>query len=219
MVKKKEYLTKIAALLPEGLDESVLEKIAELLANKIQEEVKTQMSDINLKVVSFIKGQIEKLKEHAVKELELENETFRNARLFETVRSMFALENTHEDDVNGASILASIGENQEQKIQTLVTELDRVLKENSQHKRTNKLLATQNESLKESVTKLTENVKVITEKGTQKKLSDKAVVVSEQNFKIGEAKKIENKQKEANGNEWLNESTLDANRKLKQIKG
>ena len=130
MGKTKDFLTSIADLLPEGLDESVLEKIADLLSNKIKEEVKTQNADLTNKVVSFIRGNIEKLKEHAVKELELENETFRNAQLFETMRSMFAVEVTPEDEVNGVSILATLGETQEQKINVLIAEVDKLLKEN-----------------------------------------------------------------------------------------
>jgi hypothetical protein len=214
MVKKKDFLTSIADLLPEGLDESVLEKIADLLSNKITEEVKLQNADLTNKVVSFIRGNIEKLKEHAVKELELENETFRNAQLFETMRSMFAVEVTPDDEVNGVSILASLGESQEQKINVLIAEVDKLLKENVKLKQNTKVLFDQNAKLKESVVKLSENEERATAK-TQKSFSDSAIIVSADNFKVRDNKKEEQKKTAANGNEWLTEATLNAAKKMK----
>mgnify|MGYP003519897767 CR=1 FL=1 len=202
MGKTKDFLTSIADLLPEGLDESVLEKIADLLSNKIKEEVKTQNADLTNKVVSFIRGNIEKLKEHAVKELELENETFRNAQLFETMRSMFAVEVTPEDEVNGVSILATLGETQEQKINVLIAEVDKLLKENVKLKQNTKVLFDQNSKLKESA------------KG-QKSFSDTAMIVSAENFKIRDNTNEKQKKAAVNGNEWLTEATLNAAKKMK----
>ena len=109
----KNIISNISDLLPEGLDESTLEQIAKLVAKKIEEEVKVQVSELTTKVTSFIRGNIEKLKEQAVKELELENETFRNAQMFETVRSMFALENNLDDEISGLNTLVSMTEEQE----------------------------------------------------------------------------------------------------------
>lgn len=218
MSKETNILTSISDLLPEGLDESTLGQIANLVAKKIEEEVKLQMSDLTTKVTSFIRGNIEKLKEHAVKELELENETFRNSKLFETVRSMFAIETTNEDHLNGISNLASISESQEQKIDVLVGEVDKLLRENVQLKKINKVLGGKNEKLEESVASLKENFKVASGKTQTKHMSDSAIIVSEQNFKLRD--KEENKQEQkakSNGNEWLNENIISASKKL--IKG
>jgi hypothetical protein len=214
MVKKIDYLTSISDLLPEGLDEVTLDKVAALLASKIDEEVKAQIGDLTNKVTSFIRGNVEKLKEHAVKELELENETFRNAQLFETVRSMFAVENTAEDELNGINALAGISEAQEQKITVLATELDKLVKENVRLRKAGKLLSEQNVALKESVAKINETVSNATAKN-RPHMSDSAIVVSEETFKKKEAAKDTNtKKSQSNGNEWLNESVLDAHRKL-----
>ena len=216
VTKKKDYLAGIATLLPEGLDEGTLEKIADLVASKIEEQVKTQIGDLTIKVTSFIRGNIEKLKEHAIKELELENETFRNAQLFDTIRSIMAVEVTPDDEINSANVLASIGESQEQKINVLVSELDKLLKENTKLKTAAKILTDQNGQLKESVTSLDEQVKLVAAKGQTKKMSDKAIVVSEQNFKLSEtAKKVEQK-KTPTDNEWLTEGVLEANEKMKK---
>lgn len=217
MAKKKgEFLTGITNLLPEGLDESTLEKIAQLISDRINEEVTNQNKTLVTKVTSFIRGNIEKLKEQALKELELENETFRNAQMFETVRSMFAVENTADDDISGMNVLASIGESQEQKILALTSELDKVLKENVQLKRAGKVLSEQVNVLKESVVTLNESV---TKKTSTKKMSDSAVVVSEQNFKVKDNIEKTVKQEQAGPvNEWLTPNILAAAKKLKESK-
>lgn len=218
MSKKNNILSSISDLLPEGLDESTLGQIAQLVAKKIEEEVKVQISELTTKVTSFIRGNIEKLKEQAVKELELENETFRNAQLFETVRSMFAVESTSDDELNGINALAAISETQESKIEVLVKEVDKLLKENVQLKKARKVLSGQNEKLQESVVSLKENFKIASGKTQTRHMSDSAIIVSEQNFKLRD--KEENKQEQkakVNGNEWLNENIISASKKL--IKG
>ena len=91
MSQSKEILDSVAHYLPEGLDEDTLSKVSELVSVIIENRVEERVSDLTTKVNSFIRGNIEKLKEQAIKELELENEVFRNAQMFETVRSMFAL--------------------------------------------------------------------------------------------------------------------------------
>jgi hypothetical protein len=146
MSQSKEILDSVAEYLPEGLDESTLEKVSELVAVIIEQRVEEQVSDLSTKVQSFIRGNIEKLKEQALKELELENETFRNAQMFETVRSMFALENTKQDEMNGMEVLASLGEQQEEKNQALLRQVDKLLKENVNLKRQAKVANDKNKS-------------------------------------------------------------------------
>lgn len=217
MSKKNNILSSISDLLPEGLDESTLGQIAQLVAKKIEEEVKVQISELTTKVTSFIRGNIEKLKEQAVKELELENETFRNAQLFETVRSMFAVESTSNDELNGINALAAISETQESKIEVLVKEVDKLLKENVQLKKAKKVLSGQNEKLQESVVSLKENFKVASGKTQTKHMSDSAIIVSEQNFKLRDKEEKQEQKANVNGNEWLNENIISASKKL--IKG
>jgi len=217
MSKQTNILTSISDLLPEGLDESTLGQIANLVARKIEEEVKLQISDLTTKVTSFIRGNIEKLKEQAVKELELENETFRNSKLFETVRSMFSIETTNEDHLNGISNLASISESQDKKIDVLVGEVDKLLKENVQLKKVNRVLGGKNEKLEESVASLKENFKLASGKTQTKHMSDSAIIVSEQNFKLKDREEKQEKKANVNGNEWLNENIISASKKL--IKG
>lgn len=215
MGKKKDIMTNIADLLPEGLDESLLEQIAALLDKKIKEEVSGQMEGLNNKVRAFVRGKVDKLKEQALKELELENETFREAELFRTMKSMFALENTGEDEIHGFNALAEISETQEKKLDVLVSEVDRLLKENVQLKRNQKVLTEQNSRLKENAVTLNESLRVAS-KGQAKKMSDRAVIVSSDTFKKVEEVKGEKVVKSHEHlNEWMTPEVLDAAKKLK----
>jgi hypothetical protein len=205
-------LDKISDLLPEGLDEGTLGKIADLIAKKINEEVKAEVGKLTTKVTSFIRGNIEKLKEQSIKELELENETFRNAQMYETVRSMFAIENTQDDEINGINALASIGESQEKQIGVLTAELDKVIRENVRLHKANNLISKNNDQLKESLQSLQERKPAVVAKG--KSMSDSAIVVSSETFQKKEPKINESKQVPGVRNEWLSESVLEASNKL-----
>lgn len=218
MGKKKDIMTNIADLLPEGLDENLLEQIAELLDKKIKEEVNSQVENLNTKVRAFIRGKVEKLKEQALKELELENETFRDAEMFKTMKSMFALENTSEDEVNGFRAIAEISESQERKLDTLVAETERLLKENVQMKRSIKLLNEQNSRLKENAVSLNENLKLASKTQT-KKMSDRGMIVSAESFNKVEKAKAEKTvgKNDLNENEWITPDTLGTFKKLKLI--
>lgn len=212
MVKKKDLPTSIAELLPDGLDVNLIDKIAtivnEYTVEKVNEETAKLAEETTRKVKAFIRGNIEKLKEQAVKELELENETFRNAQLFETVRSLFSVELTGDDEVNATNLLASIGESQDQKIGVLVSEVDRLLQENIRLKGSAKILSDKNSMLESSVKALNEGKENV--KG--KSLSDSAVIVSAETFEkkdqTKDLKKVNAKNPEM-VNEWLSPGVMN----------
>jgi len=217
MSQQKDILDSVAEYLPEGLDESTLEKVSELVAVIIEQRVEEQVSDLSTKVQSFIRGNIEKLKEQALKELELENETFRNAQMFETVRSMFALENTQQDEMNGMEVLASLGEQQEEKNQALLRQVDKLLKENVNLKRQSKVANDKNQKLEEALQTIHGEMESLQESNNaERQLSETALVISEDNFKVKEAdeKLLENHA--GHGNEWINQGVLE---KLNSYRG
>ena len=217
MSQQKDILDSVAEYLPEGLDESTLEKVSELVAVIIEQRVEEQVSDLSTKVQSFIRGNIEKLKEQAIKELELENETFRNAQMFETVRSMFALENTHQDELNGMEVLASLGEQQEEKNQALLRQVDKLLKENVNLKRQSKVTNDKNQKLEEALQTIQGQMESLQEStDAERKLSETALVVSEDNFKVKEADEQLNENHAVHGNEWIHQGVLE---KLNSYRG
>ncbi len=217
MSQQKDILDSVAEYLPEGLDESTLEKVSELVAVIIEQRVEEQVSDLSTKVQSFIRGNIEKLKEQALKELELENETFRNAQMFETVRSMFALENTQQDEMNGMEVLASLGEQQEEKNQALLRQVDKLLKENVNLKRQSKVANDKNQKLEEALQTIHGEMESLQESNNaERQLSETALVISEDNFKVKEADEKLNENHANHGNEWINQGVLE---KLNSYRG
>lgn len=217
MSNSKDILDSVAEYLPEGLDENTLEKVSKLVAVIIEQRVEEQVSDLSTKVQSFIRGNIEKLKEQALKELELENETFRNAQMFETVRSMFVLENTAEDEVNGFNALASLGEQLEEKNEALLRQVDKLLKENVSLKRNAKVANDKSARLEEALITVQEQMEQINEESVaERKLSDSALVISSDNFDVKEADEKLNENHAVHGNEWINQGVLD---KLNSLRG
>ena len=217
MSNSKDILDSVAEYLPEGLDENTLEKVSKLVAVIIEQRVEEQVSDLSTKVQSFIRGNIEKLKEQALRELELENETFRNAQMFETVRSMFALENTNQDEMNGMEVLASLGEQQEEKNQALLRQVDKLLKENVSLKRQAKVASDKTHKLEEALQTIHGEMESLQESANaERKLSETALVVSEDNFKVKEANEKLNENHAGHANEWIHQGVLE---KLNSYRG
>ena len=217
MSQSEENLDSVAQYLPEGLDEQTLEKVSELIAVTVQQRVQEKVEDLSMKVQSFIRGNIEKLKEQAIKELELENETFRNAQMFETVRSMFVLENTSQDEVNGMNALASLGEQMEEKNEALLRQVDKLLKENVNLKRQAKVANDKSTMLEEALVTVKDEMESINENSAaERQLSDSALVISEDNFDVKEADEQLNENHAVHGNEWINQGVLE---KLNSYRG
>jgi hypothetical protein len=154
---KNNPLEQIAKLLPEGLTEGMIESIATLVHQKIEEEVNAKTDALTIKVKAFLRGQIDSLKEQAIKELELENDAFRNAQLFESVKSIFVTELNNEDEVNAINILASEHQLAENKLEVLASELDKSLKENVKLKNFLKVVSDKNIRLEESLKEQKQN--------------------------------------------------------------
>jgi arsenate reductase-like glutaredoxin family protein len=90
-------LEDIINILPEGLSESTVEEICKLVGSVIEEQVDTKVNELSGKVNAFLRTKVEDLKEQALAELQEENEMFRNARIFESIKSLMALEINEEE--------------------------------------------------------------------------------------------------------------------------
>ena len=125
-----EQMNDIAQLLPEGLSENAVNEIAKLVDQTISEQVEQAVKSLESKVVAFIRTNVEDLKEQAVRELELENDTFRNAQLFESMKSLMAVELKEEDEVNALTSIVCENQNLEEESNFLTSEVDKYMKEN-----------------------------------------------------------------------------------------
>jgi len=211
---KSNKMEEIAKLLPENLDESVAIEIANLVSEKIVEEVSRVKSDLTAKVSGFIRGQVDRLKEQAIKELELENETFRNASLFEHIKNLFGVELMKEETEDKvANVFVEELSEMESKLETLASELDRVLSENVKYKSAIKLQSDKLEMLESENVELTETLnsfkQSIKEEKSRKKVETRgdAFVISEENFKT--RREPTETKKSNSGNTYLTEEVLN----------
>lgn len=206
---KNNPLEQIAKLLPEGLTESMVESIATLVHQKIEEEVNAKTEALTVKVKAFLRGQIDSLKEQAIKELELENDTFRNAQLFESVKSIFVTELNSDDEATAINIISSEAQLAESKLEVLASELDNSLRENVKLKKLLKVVSDKNTRLEEDLTEQKQNL--AESRATRAmRLSDTAEVVSKETFQR-QGKKLEERKEVARhdgGNQFLTEDVL-----------
>ena len=114
----------IADLLPEGLSKEAINEIASLVNTVIEEEVDTQVKDLNSKVFAYLRIHIDEVKEHALKELHEENETYRNAKLFEELKTFMTLEMSKEDEDSAVSKVVQESTQTQEEVDVLVEELN-----------------------------------------------------------------------------------------------
>jgi hypothetical protein len=133
-------LTNIAEVLPEGLDESTVEKIFTLVDSIINEQVEAKVEILEAKVNAFLRTKIDQLKEHAISELTEEHEMFRNAKLFESVRTLMTLELNDQDEGSLIGEMKSQSDELEEEVTVLSEQINRLVLENEKLQNTIKVL-------------------------------------------------------------------------------
>jgi hypothetical protein len=194
----------ISTLLPEGLTEDTVTEIANLVSEVISEEVENKVKDLENKVHGFLRMKIDEVKDHAISELEQENETYKNARIFESLKALMSLELNSADDDNAVSQTRKEFEEIQEENEVLVRELNGALTECSKMENTLRVLSGKIETLEEERLNLQEAVVSLEESATLPfKSNEKAVVISEQ---VDEevAKTVEPR----SNNEFINEDML-----------
>ncbi len=171
----------ISQLLPEGLTEETVSEIATLVSDVIAEEVENKVKDLENKVHGFLRMKIDEVKDHALAELEQENDTFKNARIFESLKALMALElNSLNEDNAINQTRREVDEVKEQN-DVLVRELNSALTECSKLENTLRVLSDKVETLEEERQDLREAVVSLEESSKLPFVSDeKAVVISQE---------------------------------------
>jgi chromosome segregation ATPase len=193
-------LTNIADILPEGLSESTVEAIFGLVDSTINEQVEEKIGLLEAKVNAYLRTKIDQLKEQALSELSEESEVYRNARLFESVRTLMALELTNDDEENALSEMTSQHGELQEEFDVLTEQLNAIVKENETLQNTvkvldNKLTLTENtvgelEGQKSQLLEEVENLEASKEEAFAS--SEKAVVISRADEEINEERTYEN---------------------------
>jgi hypothetical protein len=180
MEKTTEQTLPIAELLPEGLSEAAITEIATLVNNVISEQVEEKVRGLEAKVKGFIRSRVDTIKDHAVRELEEENETMRNASLFESVKTLMALELRKDDEDNAISDLVQEQREFEAEVTVLTEELKKSFEENEKLGTSLKAVSQKVSKLEEDKATLLEAVDVLEEsKDKPFKSSEKAIIIAE----------------------------------------
>jgi len=170
----------ISQLLPEGLTEETVNEIATLVSEVISEEVENKVKDLENKVHGFLRMKIDEVKGHALAELEQENETFKNARIFESLKALMALELNSGDEDNAVGQTRREFDEIQEENDVLIRELNSSLTECSKMENTLRVLSGKIENLEEERVDLQEAVLSLEESATLPfKSSEQAVVISE----------------------------------------
>ena len=177
---KEEQTLPIAELLPEGLSEAAINDVAELVNNVICEQVEEKTLQLEAKVKGFLRARVDELKDQAVRELHEEDETIRNASLFESVKTLMALELKKDDEDNVISDLVQEQREVEGEVDILMEELRKSFEETEKLETSLKALGKKVGKLEGDRAKLLEAVSVLEEsKEKPFKSSEKAVIISE----------------------------------------
>ena len=196
----------ISSLLPEGLTEDTVVEIANIIDTVISEEVDGKVRDLENKVQSFLRLRIDELKKVAVAELESENETFKNSKIFEGLKALMALElNEQDGDTAVSHVKQEFSEVQEENT-LLVSELNNSLRECAKLENTLKVVSDKIRFLEEDNCQLQENVSILEEANAMPFESDeRAIVISENVDSEPEPSVDELSQR---GNEFINEDMM-----------
>ena len=177
---KTEHTLPIAELLPEGLSEAAITEIAALVNNVITEQVDEKILELEAKVKGFMRSRVDELKDQALRELHEEDETVRNASLFESVKTLMALELKKDDEDNAISDLVQEQEEFAAEVTILTEELRKSFEETEKMETSVKALTQKIDKLEEDKETLLEAVDVLEEsKNLPFKSSERAVIIAE----------------------------------------
>jgi len=171
----------LASLLPENLSEEALEDIANIVDTVITEQVNERVQDLEDKVYSFLRLKMDSIKEQAIRELEAEDDTFKNAKSFEYLKSLMAIELSESDNESAVALVSQEAQEIAEENQLIIHELNEALTENAKLENTIKvyndklaLIEEKNQTLQESV----QHLEGVVEKPF--KSNERALVISEE---------------------------------------
>jgi prophage DNA circulation protein len=203
-------LENIADILPDGLTESTVEQIFQLVDSTINEQVEKQIGLLEAKVNAFLRTKIDQIKEQALVELAEENQTFRNAQLFESVRALMALELNDGDQQNALSEISDQNQELQEEFDLLTGQLNQVIEENEKLQSTVKVLSGKVSLTESAVDELEgQKAQLLEEVENLVAERDEAFASSEQAVVVSQADREINEERTQNfNNEFLNDEVM-----------
>jgi chromosome segregation ATPase len=190
----------IVDILPEGLSESTIESIFELVDSTINEQVQEKITLLEAKVNAYLRTKVDQLKEQALTELSEENDVFRNAKLFEAVRTLMALELNNSDEENALSEMTSQHGELQEEFDVLTEQINHLVVENEKLQNTVKVFDNKLSLQEQMVDELESNKKQLLEEVENLEASkeeafvssEKAVIISEADKEVNEERTYKN---------------------------
>ena len=203
-------LENIADILPDGLSESTVEQIFQLVDSTINEQVEKQIGLLEAKVNAFLRTKIDQIKEQALIELAEENETFRNAQLFESVRALMSLELNSDDENSAIAEIAEQNQELEEEFNLLTGQLNDIIEENEKLQNTVRVLSGKLSLTEQALNELEgEKEQLLEEVENLVAEKDEAFVSSEQAVVVSQADREINEERTQNfTNEFLNDEVM-----------
>ena len=202
-------LKNIADILPEGLDESTVQAVFELVDSTINEQVAEKVGLLEAKVNAYLRTKVDRLKEQALAELSEESEVFRNARLFESVRTLMALELNNADEDNALSEMTSQHGELQEEFDVLTDQVNTLVVENEKLQGTIKVLNDKVSISEETVDELEgHKAQLLEEVENLVAARDEAFASSEQAVVVSQADVEINESKTQTGNEFLTDEVM-----------
>tara|TARA_R110000737_G_scaffold353055_1_gene401955 strand:- start:165 stop:809 length:645 start_codon:yes stop_codon:yes gene_type:complete len=203
-------ITDINELLPDGLSEDTVEKIFSLVDSTINEQVEKQATILEARVNAYLRNKIDQIKEQAMVELAEESDLFRNAQLFESVRTLMSFELNKDDDATVvAGVTSELSELQEE-FDVLLSQVTTLVEANDNLELTVTALQVKEQNISEEYNTLSEDKLLLAEQVVELEAalleefesSEKAVVISKADAPINEESEV------VNNNSFLNAEVL-----------
>jgi hypothetical protein len=191
-------ITDINELLPDGLSEDTVEKIFSLVDSTINEQVEKQSTILESRVNAYLRNKIDQIKEQAMVELAEESDLFRNAQLFESVRTLMSFElNKDDDETVVAGVTSELSELQEE-FNVLLSQVNTLVEANDSLELTVTALQVREQNISEEVETLFDNNSLLAEQVVELEAalseefesSEKAVVISKADAQINEESEV-----------------------------
>ena len=199
----------IADILPEGLDESTVEAIFGMVDSAINEQVSDKISLLEAKVNAYLRTKVDQLKDQAISELSEESEVFRNARLFESVRTLMALELTSDDEDSALSEMTNQQGELQEEFDVLTDQVNQLVRENERLQSTVKVLDNKVSVTEGTVQDLEgQRVQLLEEVENLEAISEEKFLSSEKAIVVSTADKEINEERAQYNNEFLNDEVM-----------
>ena len=202
-------LKNIVDILPENLSESTVEEIFRLVDSTINEQVENKIGLLEAKINAYLRTKVDQLKEQALTELTEESEVFRNARLFESVRTLMSLELNGVDDDNALTEMTHQQGELQEEFDVLTDQVNSLVVENESLQNTVKVLDSKVYLTEETVQELEEErTQLQYEVANLEASKDEAFTSSEKAIVVSQADQEINEERVHTGNEFLTDEVM-----------